>query len=127
MYAQKISDTEINNNRIASLPTRPTASTAFGGKGYSATEMKMAFDKLPLIIIDRFNKLIDDITRYDEESISASMPTSIYVGHTLQQMLHDIPSGEFAGYLKVGNESLANAIAKLYSEIESIKSMLGYF
>ncbi len=124
MYASKITDTEISNNRIASLPTRPNASVAFGGKGYSATEMKMAFDKLSLIIIDRFNTLLDDIRRTDEDALTASMPTGIKVGQSLQKMLLEIPGGEFAGYLKVGEESLATAIANIYAEIESIKAML---
>lgn len=124
MYASKITDTEISNNRIASLPTRPNASVAFGGKGYSATEMKMAFDKLPLIIIDRFNTLLDDIRRTDEDALIASIPTGIAPEHSLQKMMLEIPSGEFAGYLKVGEESLATAIANIYAEIEALKAML---
>ena len=124
MFAHKITDTEINNNRVASLPTRPTASASFGGKGYSAAEMKAAFDKLPLIIIEQFNNLLDDITRTDEEAITASIPTSIYVGHSLKKMLSEIPNGEFAGYLKVGDKTLANAIADIYDEIALIKSVL---
>lgn len=126
MYAQKITDSEISANRIASLPTRPTASTAFGGKGYSAAEMKEAFDKLPLILIDRFNKLIDDIRRFDDEALTGDIPTGIDSGHNLKQMFSDIKGGEFAGYLKVGDESLATAIANLYNEIENIKSAFGY-
>ena len=61
MNTTKITDTEIESLRVASLPTRPTAAAAFGGKGYTATEMKAAFDKLPMRIIDGFNSLIDEI------------------------------------------------------------------
>ena len=61
MNTNKITDSEIESLRVASLPTRPTAATAFGGKGYTATEMKEAFDKLPLRIIRGFNSLIDEI------------------------------------------------------------------
>lgn len=61
MKTQKISDSEIESLKIASLPTRPTAPTAFGGKGYTAIEMKQAFDKLPLRIIREFNSLISEI------------------------------------------------------------------
>ena len=111
---------------MSSLPTRPTASTAFGGKGYSASEMKAAFDKLPLLLIDRYNKLIDDIKRTDSEAITASIPTNIYTGHNLQTMLYEIPTGEFAGYLKVGNDSLANTIANINSEIEYLKSTIDW-
>ena len=61
MTTSKITDSEIESLKISSLPTRPTAPTAFGGQGYTATEMKEAFDKLPLKIIEEFNALIDDI------------------------------------------------------------------
>ncbi len=61
MKTTKITESEIEALKVASLPTRPTAPTSFGGKGYTATEMKEAFDKLPLKIIDSFNGLIDDI------------------------------------------------------------------
>ena len=61
MTTKKIPDSEIESLRVASLPTRPTAPTAFGGKGYSATEMKEAFDKLPLRIVDAFNLLVAEI------------------------------------------------------------------
>lgn len=61
MNTTKITASEIDSLKVASLPTRPTAPTAFGGKGYTATEMKAAFDKLPLRIIEEFNSLIDEI------------------------------------------------------------------
>ena len=61
MKAKKILDAEIDDLKISSLPTRPTAPTSFGGKGYTTSEMKEAFDRLPLYIIERFNELIDDI------------------------------------------------------------------
>ncbi len=61
MNTTKITNSEIDALKVASLPTRPTAPTAFGGKGYTATEMKEAFDKLPLRIIEEFNSLIDEI------------------------------------------------------------------
>ncbi|MBQ7314885.1 MAG: hypothetical protein IJW83_02640 [Clostridia bacterium] len=58
----KILPSEIADIKIASLPTRPTAPTSFGGKGYTASDMKAAFDRLPLFIIERLNALIDDVT-----------------------------------------------------------------
>lgn len=61
MNTKKITDSEIEALKIASLPTRPTAPTSFGGRGYTATEMKEAFDKLPLRIAEGFNSLIGEI------------------------------------------------------------------
>ncbi|MBR5139611.1 MAG: hypothetical protein IKV16_01025 [Clostridia bacterium] len=61
MVTKKILDSEIESLKVASLPTRPTAPTAFGGKGYTSAEMKAAFDKLPLRIIEEFNTLVGEI------------------------------------------------------------------
>ena len=61
MNTEKITDSEIEQLKVASLPSRPTAPPSFGGRGYTAKEMKEAFDKLPLFIIGRLNSLIDDI------------------------------------------------------------------
>lgn len=61
MNSKKITARDIADLKISALPTRPTAPQAFGGKGYTATEMKEAFDRLPLYIVDRYNELIDDI------------------------------------------------------------------
>ena len=61
MNTEIITETEIASRAIASMPTRPTAPTAFGGSGYTASEMKAAFDMLPLRIIEGFNSLITEI------------------------------------------------------------------
>ncbi len=57
----KISASEISDLRISSLPLRPTASPQSGGSGYTAADMRAAFDRLPLFIIERLNSLIDDV------------------------------------------------------------------
>ena len=61
MNTRKITDSDIASLKISSLPTRPTAPTSFGGKGYTATQMKAAFDQLPLYIITHLNTLIGEI------------------------------------------------------------------
>ena len=35
MTTNKITDSEIESLKVGSLPTRPTAPTAFGGRGYT--------------------------------------------------------------------------------------------
>ena len=67
MNTEKITDSEIEQLKVASLPSRPTAPPSFGGRGYTAKEMKEAFDKLPLFIIARLNSLIDDVYRLEGE------------------------------------------------------------
>jgi hypothetical protein len=71
MRTRKITEGDIADKKVASLPTRPTAPTAFGGKGYTPTELKEAFDKLALHVIERFNELIDDITGAPEDNVRA--------------------------------------------------------
>ena len=59
----KITEEDYKDLLIASLPTRPTAPAAFGGKGYSATELKEAFDAFPMLISKRLNMLLEYIEK----------------------------------------------------------------
>lgn len=120
MNTTKILDSEISGLKIASLPTRPTAPQSFGGKGYTAAQMKAAFDKLPMLIIDRFNLLMDDISSTGHSSLAAAIPTGISEEHTLRGLFLDILSGEFAKYLSVGEEDLAAMKARLNATLSYI-------
>ena len=81
MTCKKITDSEISERLVASLPTRPNAPTSFGGRGFSAAEMKSAFDRLGLLIAERFNALLDDIQ-------SGSLAAELRVGdYTLEELL----------------------------------------
>ena len=110
MNTNKITSAEIAPLKVASLPSRPTAPTSFGGRGYTAIQMKEAFDKLPLFIIDRLNSLIDDIT---SGGVADELLTRLKDGHTLTNLFSDITSGELAGYLKVLGMTLNDAILDL--------------
>jgi hypothetical protein len=81
MTCKKITDSEISERLVASLPTRPNAPISFGGRGFSAAEMKSAFDRLGLLIAERFNALLDDIQ-------SGSLAAELRVGdYTLEELL----------------------------------------
>ncbi|MBQ8720370.1 MAG: hypothetical protein IJY65_04995 [Clostridia bacterium] len=110
MTTQKFTDSEVNEKRVASLPTRPTAPTSYGGRGFSATEMKAAFDKLPLLIIERFNSLLDDLTASGEGSLVEEILTGIKEGHTLARLFSDVTDGSFAEYLVAGNMTLKETV-----------------
>ena len=112
MKATKILDEEISDLKVASLPTRPTESRGFGG-GYSPAEVKAAFDKLPLFIVERFNALIDDIMALGEGSLADSIQTGIDDDHTLRDMFRDIENGRFSTYLMFGGESLASQLVRI--------------
>ena len=113
MKAQKITPSDTAGITVSSLPTRPTASTALGGAGMTPAELKSAFDRLPMLIIERFNALIDDIRALGEGSLAAEIPTGIEDAPRLSLLLRDISSGAFASYLSVGEESLASLLAKI--------------
>ncbi len=125
MNTKKIKEADISQLKIASLPSRPTAPTSFGGKGFTATEMKEAFDKLPLYIISRLNSLIDDIEGTGEGSVAASIPTGIKEGHSLALLFSDIASGEVGNYLSVLGEPLNECIMALKEAAESHPEDIG--
>lgn len=126
MNTTKILESEIADMKISSLPSRPTAPTAFGGKGFTANEMKAAFDKLPLYIIERFNMLLSDIEGSGEGSLAAAIPTKIADGHTLSQLFLDICDGVFASYLSLGDETLEEMKSRLLDEKESFEERIAY-
>ena len=113
MNTKTITYDEISDLTVASLPTRPTADPLYGGEGYSAEDMKRAFDRLPLFIIERLNMLIEDAARLGEGSLSEEIPTGIREGHPLAQLLSDMENGNLASYIKIGGESLSTVISRL--------------
>lgn len=125
MNATKILDSEISSLKVASLPSRPTAPTAFGGKGYTASEMKAAFDRLPLFIVERFNQLIEDIGSVGEMSLAGGIPTGIYEDHTLAELFSDIKSGSLAGYMQVLGENLDNLLARILENVAALENSSG--
>ena len=124
MNTHKILDSEIRDLKIASLPKRPTAPVAYGGRGYTAQEMKAAFDKLPLLLVDRFNSLLTDIEATGEEGISGSIKTGLATGHTLADLFSDITNGNLSSYLTVGDKALIERILSLEEELAEIKAKL---
>ena len=122
MKAKEILNSDISDILISSLPTRPTAPRHLGGKGYGAAEMKEAFDKLPLYIIEKYNELISDVRKYGEDSLAAAIPSGIKNGHTLQTLFEDVQTGEFATYFSFFGKSLLAHIITLYGEIDELKS-----
>lgn len=124
MKAKKIENQDIKDILIASLPTRPTAPRELGGKGYGASEMKEAFDKLPLYIVERYNSLLEDIRALGEDSLAAAMPSGITDTHTLSDLFYDVSTGNLATYLTFLGKSLLEHVLYLYSELDEIKKAL---
>ncbi len=123
MTATKILNDEIKDMKIASLPSRPNAEARYGGYGYSAANMKAAFDALPLFIVKRYNALIDDI-HATEGGICESVKTGISDGHTLSDFFDDVTSGALSSYLMLFEKTLAEHVRELYSRIEILEAAL---
>ena len=125
MNTTKILDSEINGLKISSLPSRPTAPTAFGGKGYTSAEMKAAFDKLPLFVAERLNSLVDDIESEKNGKIGDSIKTGLDSGHCLSDFFADVKNGNLASYMALGDGTLVEKIYEMSSAIDDIKIKLG--
>ena len=124
MKATKINKEAISDICVSALPTRPTAPIALGGKGYSATEVKEAFDRLPLYIIDKYNDLIDDVLGEGEDSIAAAIPTGILEGQSLADFFSDIKDGEICSYFPAPVGSLGEYLLALRQDVDKIKTVL---
>ena len=124
MTTKRITEEEISELSVSSLPTRPTAPKAFGGRGYTAAEMKGAFDKLPLLVIARFNELLEDICAQGAGSVADAIPSGIRDGHTLYNLLSELASGEAAGYIGVLGSSLSAKIASIEERLSAIEAEL---
>ena len=123
MKTTKILDSEIAELKISSLPSRPTAPSAFGGKGYSAKEMKEFFDKLPLFIIERLNQLIEDLSSA-EDSVASAIKTGITRDKTLAEFFTDLTNGDASSYISVGSASLYDFCVRIREEVSLMRDTL---
>lgn len=57
----KITEGEVIANGVSALRDAPNRRGGFGNNGLTAEELKARFDKLPKLIVDRLNSLIDYI------------------------------------------------------------------
>ena len=120
MKSKIITEGETLPLTVSSLPTRPTAPKALGGRGYTPSEMKEAFDRLPLFVLEKLNLLIEDITAPHGSSVSSAIETGISDGHTLKELFDDIKSGAMASYITVFDSSLAEFLAELRRDVDTI-------
>ena len=127
MSIQKITQSEILKNGIKGLPTRPSTPSLYRGSTLSAEELKEAFDKLPTLIAERFNALLDCAGLYDAEhpadSLASLIATNIEDSHSLRDFFEDVKNGNLALYLTAGEdgEPLADVLATLRDMIERNK------
>ncbi|MCQ2385339.1 MAG: hypothetical protein MJ078_01495 [Clostridia bacterium] len=116
MSIRKISESEIQENGVSSLASRPSSHSLYGGKSLSSSELKEAFDRLPRLIAERFNALLeaDGLLDTQKDALRDVIATGISAGHSLGQMMLDIQNGTFCTYLSVdGEDSLTERLADI--------------
>lgn len=73
MSMQTITERELVENGVSSLPLTPTASPALGGRDYTPSEVKAAFDRLPRLIAARLNTLLSAVA---DGTVLADIPVA---------------------------------------------------
>ncbi len=124
MRVEKILDEQIQDLKIASLPTRPTADRNLGGRGFTQKEMKEAFDKLPLLIIKHFNDLLEDICALGEDSVAAAIRTGLPDITTLAELFLAIQDGRLANQLSVSDKSLTSHMAQITERLSMLEGRM---
>jgi hypothetical protein len=122
MTTKKITSEETSALAVESLPTRPTESTAFGGKGYTSTEMKAAFDRLPKLIIERFNHLIDDI---EDGSILEDIKTKNENMPSVSDLIDGMKDERLATAITVFGTSLKLVLHNLREDVNMLMKAIG--
>ena len=125
MKSHTITNEEIEALKVASLPNRPTAPEEYGGQGFTAREMKEAFDRLPLYLVDRLNDLIDDIETESSDSILRSVKLGVGNGMTLYDFLLFFETGQILSIIPISEESLSYYLIRLRRDIDRCMSALG--
>lgn len=125
MKSHTITNEEIEALKVASLPNRPTAPEEYGGHGFTAKEMKEAFDRLPLYLVDRLNDLIDDIETESSDSILRSVKLGVGNGMTLYDFLLLFETGQILSIIPMGDENLSFYLVRLRRDVDRCLAALG--
>ncbi|MBR6545526.1 MAG: hypothetical protein IKT72_01155 [Clostridia bacterium] len=118
MRIEKFTESELFSAGVSSLSNRPTAPYAFGGEGMTPSALRERFDRLPRLIAERLNLLIglfDRTPSLDDpagDSLAEALRSGLGGEHSLADFFRELLSGEAAGYIRVGDFSLADALAE---------------
>lgn len=118
MSIQKIMEEEMADLGVSSLPDRPSAPSLYSGETLTAAELRAAFDRLPRLLAQRFNALLDATGLYEDkegaETLASLIATGLAEGHSLQDLFEEIQNGVLADRLILdGERSLSEVLAAL--------------
>lgn len=122
MSIQKIMEGELADLGVSSLPDRPSAPSLYSGETLTAAELRAAFDRLPRLLAQRFNALLDATGLYEDkegaETLASLIATGLAEGHSLQDLFEEIQNGVLADRLILdGERSLSEVLAALEDTI----------
>lgn len=111
---RKITQQEIAERAVSNMAIRPNDRSSYGAGGMSPAEVRARFDALALLIILRYNELVDEI---DSGLIGGGGDIPAF-----KALLDDIASGAFAGYMQVYGENgelspLQNVLNDIYGGV----------
>ncbi|MBQ9735768.1 MAG: hypothetical protein IJV96_03175 [Clostridia bacterium] len=126
MPIYKIKPSEIEACRISNLPSRPSFPSLYSGEVLSASELRAAFDALPLLLADALNDLVDSLGLFEEkgasESFASLIATHIFEGHSLEDLFRDVADGSLATYFAPdGARPLAEILEVLEKDVDALK------
>jgi hypothetical protein len=125
MFTKIIQESEIEPIATASLPTRPTATTTFGGKGYTANEMQACFDALPRLAIERLNQLIMELQDGLVEGFARDIDMERGDGYAFSDFIEDFGRGTLVNVLNLGEggEPIGDILPSLIEKVNSFYYM----
>ena len=90
--AEKITQAEIDARAVSKMAIRPNDRSSYGAGGLSPSQVRARFDALALLVISRYNELVDELQ-------GGAGGTELQT--TVDRILADIASGELAAYMQV--------------------------
>lgn len=127
MSIQKITENELLSYGVRSLPNRPSSPTLYSGKTLSAAELKAAFDRLPTLVAERFNALLEATGLFDSahpsDRLAELIATDISPYHSLADFFEDVKNGNLALYLSAdGKTALADVLSEMKADILALEN-----
>ena len=126
MSLQEITERELSLYGVVSLPTRPGASREFGGRSYTPTELKEAFDRLPRLLAERYNELVRQVSEGDlAETLTVTRdgePVSLqaYLKDITERLLEEEQKSSGLTQTDASYGALIEELQKAVDEIDTI-------
>ena len=118
-----ISDSEIAQNSVSSLPTRPNAPTSMGGAGLSSPALRARFDALAMLAINKINAILKSLNGEEDATPFAKyIQTTLENGeggtYTLYDVLEWLQSNDFAEKI-ILSEDGEYTLAQFYNDFNA--------